>query len=309
MEKIVSERRTGPKIIEARRLQRKIIVDGTAKYIDTQSVIITFEGKIIPSSIKIKYCEVRVDIYVSPVIMCFNCMRYGHSNTQCRSKQRCSKCAEEHDISACQEKEAVCIYCKGNHVTTDRNCPEYKRQRAIKEIMAAENTSYFEARNKVPKNYLSAESSFVGAHLDSRDFPSTLNKQLINEGIPVRQRMANIQSQKSALTQKPTYSQVSKLKRKKLSSPPPLINKIDTSPINPIINQVPSMGSDEVEVMPLTEIMRKTMEESGVSLEVAQYVLGKINASGNAQISNSENNISLEDMELEVLPGSSQHTP
>ncbi|XP_030750912.1 uncharacterized protein LOC115878528 [Sitophilus oryzae] len=94
MEEIVSERRTGPKIIEARRLQRKIIVDGTAKYIDTESVIITLEGKIIPRSIKIEYCEVRVDVYVSPVIMCFNCMRYGHSKTQCRSKQRCSKCAE-----------------------------------------------------------------------------------------------------------------------------------------------------------------------------------------------------------------------
>lgn len=85
-EDIMSEIRPGPKILDVKRIKKRQSNDkGEVKYIETETVILIFEGKIIPKFVTIDYCDVPVHVYVNLVLLCFNCLRFGHSAKQCRS--------------------------------------------------------------------------------------------------------------------------------------------------------------------------------------------------------------------------------
>ncbi|CAK1596023.1 unnamed protein product [Parnassius mnemosyne] len=49
-----------------------------------------------------------------------------------------------------ERDDAVCILCSGSHFATDKKCPEYARQKAIKETMARNSISYSEASKVHP---------------------------------------------------------------------------------------------------------------------------------------------------------------
>nr|CAH7757316.1 unnamed protein product [Callosobruchus chinensis] len=92
----------------------------------------------------------------------------------------------EHPKELCINNTTICAFCDGEHSTIDRQCPEYKRQRAIKEVMAFENISYFEARAKCPKNYTPNNQTQTNTtnslfSRNSQDFPA------ISPRTPVRQ--------------------------------------------------------------------------------------------------------------------------
>nr|CAH7729116.1 unnamed protein product [Callosobruchus chinensis] len=57
--------------------------------------------------------QLMVSNYIQKVILCHNCMRYGHLGKQCKGKPRCAKCKEEHPSNACPnpENEPKCFYC------------------------------------------------------------------------------------------------------------------------------------------------------------------------------------------------------
>lgn len=136
----------GP-ILKVRRINRKISVNGTTEFKATESVILTFDGQVLPKRIFMCYTALSVDLYIYPTIQCFNCCRFGHVKTQCRSLPRCYKCGQGHSGDKCSvdDDDACCCLCKGNHIATSRKCLEYERQRAIKESMAKECISYAEA--------------------------------------------------------------------------------------------------------------------------------------------------------------------
>ncbi|CAG9857383.1 unnamed protein product [Phyllotreta striolata] len=148
MEEIKNFGKASTKILDARRLNRRIANQQTVEYVPSETELITFEGKNIPNTVSINYYESRVKVYVGPVLQCFNCLRYGHSSKQCRSHIRCSRCGEEHEATNCQ-KDIKCIFCKLEHLATDRKqCAEFERQKQIKEIMCYENLSYYEASKR-----------------------------------------------------------------------------------------------------------------------------------------------------------------
>nr|CAH7754458.1 unnamed protein product [Callosobruchus chinensis] len=73
-----------------------------------------------------------VSNYIQKVILCHNCMRYGHLGKQCKSKPKCAKCFEEHSTSSCNHipDDPKCFYCEGNHYTFEmRKCDEFHVQR------------------------------------------------------------------------------------------------------------------------------------------------------------------------------------
>ena len=65
------------------------------------------------------------------VRQCFNCQCFGHSAQNCKSKQKCVICVENHSHKGCPRKEAKrpkCANCYGPHVASYKRCPEYKKQ-------------------------------------------------------------------------------------------------------------------------------------------------------------------------------------
>lgn len=77
----------------------------------------------------------------------------GHIIKQCRSAARCLKCGLGHKSDTCEDVVPKnCLNCKGNHLTTQLTlCPEFQRQKRIKNTMAQVNLSYSEASDLTPR--------------------------------------------------------------------------------------------------------------------------------------------------------------
>jgi hypothetical protein len=135
-------------VLEVKRFTRKQKINEQTIFIPTQTVLVSFEGQQLPKYICIHKVCCAVEPYVQKVVQCFKCLRYGHIQSQCRSKPRCSKCLEEHLSNSCTNVNTspLCLNCKGNHQSTDRNnCPEFSKQKSIKVVMGNNNLSYREA--------------------------------------------------------------------------------------------------------------------------------------------------------------------
>lgn len=151
-------------IIRTRRMNRKEINQDGVNWIPTQTVVITFDGQILPKEIYCCFTVMPVEQYVYPTIQCYNCCRFGHTRTQCRSKPKCYKCGDNHSADNCliEETDTICSFCSGQHYAINKTCPEYARQSNIKHHMAHYNVSYQEAMTHFPqtkKSYAEIASS------------------------------------------------------------------------------------------------------------------------------------------------------
>lgn len=134
------------KVIKARRLNYK--VHGTTPvWKPSQTVVLTFDGQVLPKRVFLCYNSLPVELYTFPTIQCFNCCRFGHTKTQCRSAPRCYKCGQSHsaDTFHIEEDTASCFLCGGLHFATSKSCQEFERQKLIKAYMAQNCVSYIEA--------------------------------------------------------------------------------------------------------------------------------------------------------------------
>lgn len=193
-------------ILNAKRLNRKVIKEGKIEYVPTGTILFTFKGTYLPKIVYFYNLPYPVNIYVSPVTQCYSCLLYGHTKKNCKGKAKCFNCAEnvhlenETETFPCKTK---CHFCREEHKTTNKSCQEHKRQQEIKKLMAYENITFFDADKMCPKNYI-PNREYV---LDPRKFPSTLNKTYnanIDQVItPSQRRTADFNANKS----KRTYQQ------------------------------------------------------------------------------------------------------
>lgn len=142
-------------IDSVKRLSRKEITqDQPDKYVPTKTVLVTFKSQNLPKYIEINHVIFAVETYIEKVVLCYNCYRYGHLGKHCKSAPRCLKCKRNHQTNACLEATSPqCFYCNGSHFTNAvTECPEFKRQKEIKKLMAQTNLSYKDASEKTPKH-------------------------------------------------------------------------------------------------------------------------------------------------------------
>lgn len=136
----------GP-IIKIRRIKRKMLVNNIKQFINTGTIVATFDGQILPTRVYMCYTTLPVDLYIYPTVQCYNCCKFGHVKNQCRLSARCYKCGQGHSGDTCNADEGDywCCLCKGNHQATNNKCLEFSRQKAIKESMSKSCISYMEA--------------------------------------------------------------------------------------------------------------------------------------------------------------------
>lgn len=186
------------RILKTRRLKVKKTIDGNTVFNDTETVVITFDGQILPTRIYMCYTALPVDLYIYPTIQCYNCCRYGHIKSQCRSKPRCFKCGQEHSGDSCTVDDDLiqCLHCSSiSHTAISKSCPEHARQRSIKESMAKSSISYAESAKLHPpinRSYSSVVSS-----------PSTLKKNLIDSSYNLPNQSSPLTSYKKTVFIKP----------------------------------------------------------------------------------------------------------
>ena len=59
------------------------------------------------------------------IMQCYKCYRYRHRASNCRNKEKCDKCAEEHPTTECtfDLDTSKCVNCDGAHEAWHIDCP------------------------------------------------------------------------------------------------------------------------------------------------------------------------------------------
>lgn len=164
------------RIIDATRFNIKINEDGCDKIVPGSTMLLLFEGTLLPQEVKIFHSIRTVQPYVRPVIICHNCCKFGHHKGQCRNSPKCINCGGSHLKDDCMhgdEASAVkkCPNCEGDHEATSKQCKEYIRQGKINKVVAERGINFFEANKLFPKNLEGSQAKQVDIH----DFPDTLD--------------------------------------------------------------------------------------------------------------------------------------
>lgn len=168
---IISEK----EIVSLKRLSRKI----DEGWITSETIRIGFKGSSLPTYIYLYDIKIKVEPYVFPVTQCSKCWRFGHAHKMCPSyKTICPKCGNNH--SNFQVKLYKCANCSGGHMAISKNCPIYKKEKRIRELMSEFNCTYQRALTTyVPP---SPQSNFTNSLLNQephvyvpRDRPATPN--------------------------------------------------------------------------------------------------------------------------------------
>ncbi|XP_063892284.1 uncharacterized protein LOC135117294 [Helicoverpa armigera] len=133
------------KMLKVRRLNRRVVNEGKSEWVPTSSVVVTFDGQVLPDRVFCFYNSLPVETYNYPTVQCYACCKYGHTRPNCRSKPRCFRCGGDHLGDGCSVEDPKCLYCSGSHPANSRHCPEFIRQKNIKASMAKDNISYSEA--------------------------------------------------------------------------------------------------------------------------------------------------------------------
>lgn len=125
-EEILNELNSPIAPTSVRRLTRKNIVDNKTLHEKLPVCIISFDSQSLPEIVTLYGARCRVEPYIPPLRQCRNCLRFRHSEDQCRSKARCDHCSGDHNVKECPVHEAimpVCVHCNGEHRSSFRECP------------------------------------------------------------------------------------------------------------------------------------------------------------------------------------------
>ena len=112
----------------------------------THTFIITFNRTTLPTSLKVGYLNVKVDLFIPNPLRCFGCQRFGHHKNNCTAEPSCVRCGQQgHEDSQCTSTPS-CVNCKGTHPANSKDCPKWITEKEIQKIIATKNISYPEAR-------------------------------------------------------------------------------------------------------------------------------------------------------------------
>lgn len=202
-------------IIDVKRLnRRKTLENGEVEYVPTSTVRFTFQGKTLPKFIDIYRLPMPVEPYMLPIIQCYNCFLYGHVQKNCNGRRKCKTCGIPSDSNRhIQDCKTRCIHCSSDaHTSTSKLCPEYNRQKMIRELMSLNNLSLYDANSRVPKTTTSPSTTYVLRESNFPGLPSNSNAH----------RVISVDQRRNYLSQPimSTYSNVVNLnKRKRPESP------------------------------------------------------------------------------------------
>lgn len=135
------------KIIEAKRLIRRIRMDGELQNSPSTSVLIKVASQMLSKSIFLYKVRHEVSLYIPRTKICYNCYRAGHIGPSCKSRARCLYCGEgrhSNDSEPCSRIHSIasCINCGGQHTAISSDCPIVVNHKIVTALAAAENPHF-----------------------------------------------------------------------------------------------------------------------------------------------------------------------
>jgi len=152
------------KVVEVKRLNRRVTIDGEIKYIPSRSVCLKFTGQVLPKYVFL--CRTRHEVYpfIPKVKICFSRYRVDHHISKtCKSKLRCIFCGDDthkslYDTCSCKSN-VPCINCEGDHLASSHKYPIVIRHKLILSLGAFEHPSRCQTYD--PATYLQSRGYHV----------------------------------------------------------------------------------------------------------------------------------------------------
>ena len=85
--------------------------------------VFTFNTPVLPTTIKIAFLRVNIDVYIPNPLRCFQCQQYGHHEDKCKNHPVCSKCGEPatHHETLCKNP-TECVNSGESHTAYSKEC-------------------------------------------------------------------------------------------------------------------------------------------------------------------------------------------
>jgi len=116
---------------------------------DSSSIKIEFLSNLLPEFISIWNVRSRVRPFVNNVRKCFNCLRWGHSSTFCRSSPVCTGCGRTHISDSCADNAFLCPDCGQLHPLFDTECTIFQNYKIVNFLMAYCNVNQYIAKKLI----------------------------------------------------------------------------------------------------------------------------------------------------------------
>lgn len=163
-------------IVSVYRCQKRKIVNGskTKEWIPSNTIKVTFRGQDVPDEVTFGFSKRKVKPHVPDVVQCYKCLRFGHISKYCKQvSNNCMNCGTQHEPPQPCAKQMKCFHCHSDrHNGSSKDCPEYVRNKLIKETMYFRNMTFLEANEEFPRT----ESQFRIAE-KSKEFPKLPNRR------------------------------------------------------------------------------------------------------------------------------------
>lgn len=166
-------------VMRMKRMREKTLVE-------SNFVKVIFQSDSLPEYAYLNYVRLRVEVYRIPVKQCYRCFAYSHTANQigknqigaCEAKRLCRDCGEDFHSEPC-ENPKKCVHCLGSHSSNSRYCPEFIRQRNIKDRMTDKKEDFFTASKYFPITYKVTKYSRINSKSYAQIIatPSTSRKQ------------------------------------------------------------------------------------------------------------------------------------
>jgi hypothetical protein len=120
---------------------------------DTGIYFLTFDCEL-PDELLIGFTKVKVKPFVNNPMRCYKCLKFGHTQTRCKSNvEVCCNCGQTRHTDPTKsercEKSSKCVNCEAeDHTSFSKGCPIYKKEAEIQVLMKKLRCSYTAAKRQ-----------------------------------------------------------------------------------------------------------------------------------------------------------------
>ena len=125
-----------------------VMLKKEGKVIPTNTLFLTFGSPELTKEITVGYLKVKVALFVSNPMHCFNCNKFGHTSQCCKVAAKCLGCGKDKHESQC-EGPKLCSNCSGPHASSAKDCPVWQKEMEIQWVCVEKRISFPETRQLV----------------------------------------------------------------------------------------------------------------------------------------------------------------